>query len=102
MGIAAWLVWNSGGFRANRQALTLFLAQLALNAIWSWLFFAWRSGAWSLVDILALWLLIVATIVSFWRVRQLAGALLIPYLAWVSFASVLNYALWHLNPEILG
>jgi benzodiazapine receptor len=101
MGIAAWLVWCSGGFRPNRQALTLFLLQLAFNAIWSWLFFAWSLGALALADIGVLWILIVATLVTFWRVRPLAGGLLIPYLLWVSFASVLNYSLWQLNPQVL-
>ena len=102
MGIAAWLVWSSGGFRSNRQALTLFLLQLAFNALWSWLFFAWHRGAWALADVFVLWILIVATLVSFWRVRLLAGALLIPYLLWVSFASALNYSVWQLNPQVLG
>ena len=102
MAIAAWLVWRSGGLRANRTALSLFVAQLALNALWSWLFFAWHRGAWAFADILVLWALIVATLVSFWRVRPLAGALLIPYLLWVSFASALNYSVWQLNPQILG
>jgi len=102
MGIAAWLVWRSGGFRPNRQALTLFLLQLAFNALWSWLFFAWHRGAWALADVLVLWIFIVATLVSFWCVRPLAGALLIPYLLWVSFASALNYSVWHLNPQVLG
>ena len=102
MGIAAWMVWRSGGFRPNRQALTLFLLQLAFNALWSWLFFAWYLGALALADIAVLWILIVATLVSFWRVRPLAGALLIPYLLWVSYASALNYSLWQLNPKVLG
>jgi tryptophan-rich sensory protein len=102
MGIAAWLVWRSGGFRPNRQALALFLLQLALNALWSWFFFAWQRGALAFVDILALWILILATLVSFWRVRPLAGVLLIPYLLWVSFASALNYYLLQLNPQVLG
>jgi len=101
MAIAAWLVWRSGGFRANRNALTLFLLQLALNALWSWLFFAWMLGAWAFVEIVLLWILIFATLVSFWRVRPVAGFLLVPYLLWVSFASALNYALWQLNPQIL-
>lgn len=102
MAVAAWLVWRSGGFRMNRAALSLFVVQLALNALWSWLFFAWHRGAWAFVDIVALWVLIVATVVAFWRVRPLAGALLIPYLLWVSFASALNYSVWQLNPQILG
>jgi len=102
MGLAVWLIWSSGGFRPQRQAITLFLLQLAFNALWSWLFFAWHLGALAFADILVLWLFIVATLVSFWRIRPLAGALLIPYLLWVSFASVLNYSIWQLNPQILG
>ena len=102
MGLAAWLVWRAGGFRANRSALTLFLVQLAVNALWSWLFFAWHRGALAFADIALLWLLIVVTLVSFWRVRPLAGALLIPYLLWVSFAAALNFSVWQLNPQMLG
>jgi len=102
MAIAAWLVWRSGGFHTNRVALSLFMVQLALNALWSWLFFAWQRGALAFVDIVLLWVLIVVTLVSFWRVRPLAGALLIPYLLWVTFAAALNYSLWQLNPQILG
>jgi tryptophan-rich sensory protein len=101
MGVAAWLVWRTGGFRAHRAALSLFLAQLALNALWSWLFFAWHRGGWAFADIVVLWILIVATIACFLRVRPLAGALLLPYLLWVSFASALNYSVWQLNPQLL-
>lgn len=102
MGIAAWLVWRAGGFRAARFALTLFLVQLALNALWTWLFFGWQQGALAFADILVLWALIVATLIAFWRIRPLAGALLVPYLLWVSFAAALNYAVWQLNPQALG
>ena len=102
MGIAAWLVWRVGGFRAARTALTLFLVQLAVNALWSWLFFGWQLGSAAFADIVLLWVLIVATLVAFWRVRPLAGVLLIPYLLWVSFASALNYSVWQLNPQVLG
>jgi tryptophan-rich sensory protein len=102
MAIAAWLVWRSGGFSANRIALSFFWAQLLLNALWSWLFFAWHLGGLAFADIIVLWVLIAATLVSFWRVRPLAGALLIPYLLWVSFASALNYSVWQLNPQVLG
>jgi tryptophan-rich sensory protein len=102
MAVAAWLVWRNGGFRANRTALSLFVTQLLLNAIWSWLFFAWAQGMLAFIDILLLWILIGATLVSFWRVRPMAGILFIPYFLWVSFAAVLNLAVWLLNPEILG
>lgn len=102
MAVAAWLVWRSGGFRNNRIALSLFGVQLALNALWSWLFFAWHLGAWAFVDILLLWIFIAATALAFWRVRPMAGVLLVPYLMWVSFAAVLNYFMWQLNPQILG
>lgn len=102
MGIAAWLVWRQGGFRAAGSALTLFFAQLAFNALWSWLFFGWQRGALAFADILILWALIAATLVAFWRIKPLAGALLVPYLLWVSFAAALNYAVWQLNPRVLG
>ncbi len=102
MALAAWLVWRVGGFRAARSALTLFLVQLALNALWSWLFFAWQRGGLAFADILLLWVAIVATLIAFWRIRPLAGALLVPYLSWVSFASALNYSIWQLNPQVLG
>jgi len=102
MGIAAWLVWRAEGFRAARVALTLFLLQLIPNAAWTWLFFARQQGGLAFWDILLLWVLIVATMVAFWRIRPLAGVLLVPYLLWVSFASVLNYAMWQLNPGLLS
>lgn len=102
MGVAAWLVWRSGGFRANRAALGSFLVQLALNALWSWLFFAWRLGGWAFAEIVALLVAIAITLVLFWRARPVAGALLIPYLLWVAFACVLSYSVWQLNPERLG
>lgn len=102
MGIAAWLVWRAGGFRAARTALVLFGIQLAFNALWSWLFFGWHRGASAFADIALLWALIVATLITFWRIRPLAGGLLIPYLLWISFAAVLNYSVWMLNPQLLG
>lgn len=101
MGVAAWLVWRARGFAGARSALLLFVVQLGANALWSWLFFAWHQGALACAEILLLWLLIVATLVSFWRIRPLAGALLLPYLLWVSFAAVLCYAMWKGNPGLL-
>jgi translocator protein len=102
MGISAWLVWRTHGFRGAGAALTLFGAQLVANALWSWLFFAWRQGAFALAEIAVLWLLILATIIAFWRLHRLASLMLTPYLAWVSFAAALNFALWRLNPVALG
>lgn len=102
MALSAWLVWRAHGWVAARGPLLLFLAQLILNALWSWLFFAWHLGAAALVDIALLLVLIVATIVGFWRLHRIAAVLLWPYLAWVAFASVLNYAVWSLNPQVLA
>jgi len=102
IGIAAWRVWRHGGFQAQRGALTLFLVQLTLNALWSWLFFAWHRGALAFVDIVLLLASIVATLIAFWRADRLGGALLLPYLAWVGFASALNFSVWQLNPQLLG
>jgi translocator protein len=102
MSVAAWLVWKIHGFRGARLALSFFLVQLALNSLWTWLFFAWHLGALSFAEIVVLWISILATLISFWRLHPLAGALLIPYLAWVSFATVLAYAMWVGNPALLG
>ena len=101
MGVAAWLVWRAHGFRGARVALVLFIAQLAVNALWSWLFFEWRRGDLAFVEVVLLWCLIVATVVSFWRLKPLAAALLLPYLGWVTFASALTYFTWRLNPGLL-
>ena len=101
MALAAFLVWRERGWRAAAPALTLYLLQLGINALWSWLFFGWKLGALAFADILLLLALIVTTLVAFWRVHKLAACLLLPYLAWVSFASVLNYAVWQANPGLL-
>ncbi len=101
MAISAWLVWRHGGWRANRTALGLYVAQLVANVLWSWLFFGWKLGAAAFADILLLLVLIVATMLAFARRRALAAWLLLPYLAWVSFATALNHAVWQLNPAQL-
>lgn len=100
MGVAAWLVWREKRHRLRRVALGAFWAQLLLNAAWSWLFFGARRLDVAFGEIVILWLAILAVILLFWRVRPLAGALLLPYLAWVSFAAVLNFALWQMNPAV--
>lgn len=102
MGIAAWLVWRARGFAGAAVGLVLFIVQLAFNALWTWLFFVWHQGGLAFAEILLLWVLIAATIGSFWRVSKLAGALLFPYLVWVSFATALTLATWRLNPGLLG
>lgn len=99
MGVAAWFVWRSPG--SKRGALGLFLAQLAANALWSWLFFAWHRGALAAVEVLVLLALIVCTAVAFWRISRLAAALLVPYLLWVTFASLLTWSVWQRNPSLL-
>jgi tryptophan-rich sensory protein len=101
MGIAAWLVWREQGAKGLRLALTLFIAQLVVNALWSWLFFAWHQGALAFADVLLLLVLIAAMITNFWRIRPLAGVLMLPYLLWVGFASVLTWAVWQGNPSTL-
>ena len=98
MGIASWLVWKQAGFAAARTALTFYGAQLVLNGIWTWLFFVMRSGSVAFVEIIVLWMLILATVIAFWRKSAVAGALLIPYLMWVAFATALTFSLWQLNP----
>ena len=98
MGIASWLVWKQAGFAAARTALTFYGAQLLLNGIWTWLFIVMRSGSVAFVEIIVLWMLILATFIAFWRKSAVAGALLIPYLMWVAFATALTFSLWQLNP----
>lgn len=102
MAVAAWTVWKEkGGLRDARVPLGLYGVQLALNALWSWLFFAWQRGLLAATEIAVLLVLIVATIVAFWRVRPLAGALMLPYLAWVTFAAALTFSLVRRNPGVL-
>jgi tryptophan-rich sensory protein len=99
MGVAAWLVWRAPG--AKRGALVLFIAQLAANALWSWLFFAWHRGALASAEVLVLLGLIGATIVAFWRINRPGAVLMVPYFLWVAFASVLTFVVWLGNPNLL-
>lgn len=101
MGVAAWLVWRERGAVHLPVALTLFVVQLCANALWSWLFFAWRNGAFAFVDVLVLLALIAATTTIFWRIRRLAAVLMLPYLAWVCLASALTWWVWQNNPALL-
>lgn len=101
MGVAAWLVWRERRRHEVDIALALYLVQLGANALWSWLFFAWHRGALAFGEVLLLLALVGATTLTFWRVRPLAGMLLLPYLGWVGFASVLTWAMWQRNPGLL-
>lgn len=97
MAVAAWLVWKSDRLRNNWRALTLFLIQLMLNAVWTWLFFGLHRIDWAFYDIILLLAAIAGTIVLFQRTSRKAALLLVPYLAWVMFASTLNFEYWRLN-----
>jgi len=97
MAIAAWLVWREGLTKRTALALGLFATQLALNFAWSLIFFGQHRLGAALLEIAALWLVILLTVISFWRVRRFAGALLLPYLVWVGFAMYLNAGIWRLN-----
>ena len=98
MAIAAWRVWNRGGWVAQAPALRLFLLQLALNFSWSFLFFRFQQIELALADIVVMWVLIVLTIRAFARIDRPAAWLLAPYLAWVTYATTLNGAIAILNP----
>ncbi len=97
MAIAAWRVWKRGGFYVARLPLTLFAVQLILNIAWSWIFFRFHQPGWAFVEIVILWAAILATMLSFFKRDQLAGWMLVPYFAWVSFASTLNFTIWQMN-----
>ncbi len=94
MAVAAWLVWRRGNVLVP---LTLFVIQLAFNAAWSWLFFGLHSPGAAFIDVVFLWAAIAATMLVFWFRSTIAGLLFMPYLAWVSFATVLNFTIWRLN-----
>ncbi len=101
MGISAWLVWRQVGWIRAKFALCLYLLQLALNALWTWLFFVLHLGAVASFEIVLLWFMILATMYQFGRIRKLSAWLLAPYLLWVSFATALSFAMWQLNPAAL-
>jgi len=95
MAVAAWLVWKRAGWR---RPLMLYFIQLALNAAWTPIFFGAHALGWALAEIVVLWAAILLTLLSFHRVHRPAGWLLVPYLAWVTFAAILSFTLWRLNP----
>ena len=97
MGTAVWLVWRGGVWNEVKSAVVLFTVQLVLNGLWSILFFGLQNPGGALIEIVALWLAIVATTILFFRRSMIAGGLMMPYLLWVSFASFLNFTIWNLN-----
>lgn len=99
IGVALFLVWkNETTSKALKQkAITLFIIQMVLNFLWSFIFFQEHEIGWALVDIVALWIFILATIFAFAPISKTAAWLLVPYISWVSFASMLNFAIWQLN-----
>ena len=97
MAVAAWLVWKRGGWNANRRPLGLYLTQLALNAAWTPAFFGMQNPGLALAVIVLLLTAIVAALKTFSAVHRTAGYLLVPYLLWVNFATVLNLTLWFMN-----
>lgn len=98
MGIALALVWHSG-HPTYKQAMMIFGVQFLLNLMWSFIFFNQHQIRLAFMEIIALWIMILANILVFYRIKPLAGILLIPYLAWVSFASFLNYTIMSLNGQ---
>ncbi len=98
MGTALYLIWREG--EKNKKvkcALYVFFAQLILNILWSILFFGFQSPFYAFIEIIILWLFILASIILFYKISKPAGLLLVPYILWVSFASILNFFIWRLN-----
>jgi benzodiazapine receptor len=103
MGVAAWMVWTERGRNAVGVALAIFILQLLLNFFWSIIFFRWHQPVAAFIEIVALWLAIAATLIAFSAIHIWSGILIVPYLAWVSFATYLNGAIWRLNrPALAG
>ncbi len=102
MAVAAWTIWRDHGFAGAQFALGLYVVQLALNAVWSYLFFVRRSGRWSTYEAAMLWVGVASTMIAFWRLESSAGILLVPYLCWVTIATALAASVWRRNPHLLG
>ncbi|HME81128.1 MAG TPA: TspO/MBR family protein [Candidatus Eremiobacteraceae bacterium] len=97
MAVSVWLVWLRAGFAGASWAFALFAVQLALNVLWSALFFGMRNPAAAFAEVIVFWLAIAATALAFSRIDALSALLLVPYLLWVAFAAILNFAIWRLN-----
>jgi len=98
MGIALFLVWKSDASQSvKKTAIILFAAQLVLNFFWSFIFFNQHQIGWAVVEIITMWIFILLTIFAFAPISKIAAWLLVPYISWVSFATILNYTIWKLN-----
>ena len=95
MAVAAWLVWRVKGFKS--RAFPLWIAQLILNFAWSFIFFGQHAPGLAFAELVVLWVVLFFTLITFGRIDKPAGGLLIPYLAWISFAGLLNFWVWKLN-----
>ena len=98
MGIAFFLIWRAAADKTIKQtAMILFVTQLVLNFFWSFIFFKLQQPGWAFAEIILMWATILLTILSFGKISATAAWLMVPYICWVSFASVLNYSIWKLN-----
>jgi tryptophan-rich sensory protein len=98
MGIACFIIWNNNAETKEKQvALRFYGIQLGLNFLWSFIFFYAQQPGWAFIEIILMWIMILLTILSFRKISTVAAWLLVPYICWVSFASVLNFAIWYLN-----
>jgi tryptophan-rich sensory protein len=98
MGIALFLVWKTdAGNSIKKKAIIIFAVQLMLNFFWSFIFFSQQQIGWAFMEIIVLWVMILATIFAFSKISKTAAWLLVPYISWVSFAAMLNYTIWRLN-----
>ena len=96
--VSGWLVWRQSAFDDALYALAFYAGQLVLNSLWSTIFFGLRQIGWALIEVLCLWLAILATIAAFYPLSAAAAFLFVPYAIWVAFAAVLNFSIWRLNP----
>lgn len=98
MGISFYLIWKAKVDADTKTwAIIIFIAQFALNFLWSFIFFKQHQVGWAFIEIVVMWLAILCSIIAFSRINKTAAWLLVPYISWVSFAAMLNYAIWMLN-----
>lgn len=97
MAVAVWLVWRRAGFQGAKLPLAFFAFQLVLNVAWTGIFFTLHLQGFAFIEIIFLWLAILATTVAFWPLSKTAGWLMVPYLLWVAYAAALNGSIWSMN-----